>query len=138
MSNTLLGRFCEAFPHICAIMPRIGKELIDLNVPSDPQIAKKLQALEDELKANNDHAEPASVVDVAESLRRAGIVDLSLILSQATPRLVTSTTAPNVTLLGRAMIIQARSLEALDRPDEATAAFALAEHLYTLAGQTTK
>lgn len=72
---------------------------------------------------------------VGETLRRIGSHDLAVQLSQMIPSLVSKSDPMQGTLLGRAKVIEARSLESLNRQDEADAAFTMAEHLHTLAGK---
>lgn len=131
------------FPALCAILcegvvtlPSVlfaPKEA--LAAPADKQLAEKLQRLEDELQPPHRQAQPTTVFDLAEAMRSAGEHPSALWLARMIPRLVSQTDATHTRLLAQALQSQARSLEALKQLAEAESAFALAGHLYTLAGQ---
>jgi hypothetical protein len=104
-------------------------------LPADTLVAEKLHRLEDELQPPLGQAQPTTVLEIAEALRTAGLPTPALWISLAIPRLVSNTDVPHTQLLAQALQSQARSLEALTRVEEAESAFALAGHLYSLAGQ---
>ena len=104
-------------------------------LPTDTLVAEKLQCLEGELQPAHGQAQPTTVFEIAEAIRRAGLHTPARWISLAIPRLVSNTDVPHTRLLAQALQSQARSLDALNRVEEAESAFALAGHLYTLAGQ---
>jgi hypothetical protein len=100
----------------------------------NPQESERRQ-LEQVLQASQELSLPEQTLIVGETLRRIGSHDLAVQVSRLIPFLVSKSDPMQGTLLGRAKMIEARSLESLNRLDEADMAFVMAEHLHTLAGR---
>jgi hypothetical protein len=99
---------------------------------NDPQLA----AVEERLKVEQNAPLTQRGLIVAEGLREAGMTDVALQIAEGMPKIVASTDVSSASLLARAQIIRARVLDVQGKPAEANTAFALAEHLFNLAGRT--
>jgi hypothetical protein len=122
---------------VCEVIDALRLVLGETSLP-DPSTFKdpQLQALERRLQAEKDAPLSSRALIVAEGLREVGMTDIALQISVGMPRIVSLSDPTSATLLGRALIIQARALNTLGKAEEASSAFAMAEHLHTLAGRT--
>lgn len=135
-ANARWPEVCRFFCSIGAPAPlRFLFAAVDQGPPADKLLAEKLQQLQDELTSPDGQAQPTTVFAVAEAFRKAGMHEPALWATRAIPKLISNTDAAQTRLLAQALQSKARSLEALERLEEAESAFALAGHLYTLAGQ---
>ncbi len=122
---------------VCAVIDELRLVLGESLLPAaanfdDP----KLSVLEARLKAEPDAPLSHCALIVADGLRAVGMTDMALQISEGISRVVTTTDSTSASLLGRAQVIRARTLDMLGRTAEANSAFAMAEHLYSLAGRT--
>jgi len=122
---------------VCNVMDELRLVLGDPSLSTassfdDPRFC----VLEERLKAEPDAPLSDRALTVANGLREAGMTDSALLVSEGMSRIVTTADSTSASLLGRSQVIRARALDALGRTAEANSAFAMAEHLYTLAGRT--
>ncbi len=127
----------STFPLFCRAALAV-REAIGGPIWPSPDFASdpRLKDVEAQLKSERDAPLPRKALLVAEGLRQVGKPEIALQIGEAFPQLVASSDTANAELLGRAMIIKARSLDKLGKSAEADTAFALAEHFHTLAGRT--
>jgi len=111
---------------------------IVLEAPSLPAPSSfddpRFSILEKRLDAEQNEPLSHRALIVADGLREIGMTDIALQISEGISRIVDTHESTSASLLGRAQVIRARSLDSLGRTAEANSAFAMAEHLYSLAG----
>jgi hypothetical protein len=122
---------------VCRVIDELRLALGQTSLPPGATFKdEQLGALEQRLRVEKGAPLAHQALTVAEGLREIGMTDIALQISEGIPRIVATSDPSSAMLLGRALLIRARSLDMLGRTAEADSAFALAEHLLTLAGRT--
>src|SRR5687767_7698984 len=98
---------------VCEVIDALRLALGETSLPDpsnfrDPQ----LRALEERLQAEKDAPLSHRSLIVAEGLREVGMTDIALQISVGISRIISPIDITSATLLGRALIIQARALDA--------------------------
>jgi hypothetical protein len=124
------------FPLICRGIEAV-REAVGSPTWPGPDFSSDPRLKEVEVRLTSEPDAPLSqrALLIAEALRQIGEPATAVLISEAIPQIIASSETANAELLGRAIVIKARSLDKLGKSAEADSAFAIAEHFHTLAGR---
>jgi hypothetical protein len=121
---------------VCTVIDALQIAFDESSLPDPGGFADpRFQQIEARLSAAAQESLAARALVVADGLRELGQPDLAQRISERIPVLVQATDVESASLLAQAQLLRARTLEAQGRVAEASSSFALAGHLYTLAGR---